>query len=124
MKHNYTTDPSTVKNASEKQWSDSVNLNSPGHVRLESLEPGDHFKTESGLIGVLLGANDSYATVLFYAVPKFSNSSPEFAEELSKFYLGKKEISGGTQVTHQKGAYNVKETNPNIRIQSKEHSDK
>lgn len=122
MKHSSTTGHSTVKNASKGKWSDSVNLSPPGHVNVNTLEQGDHFKTESGMIGVFLGSNDSYATVLIYAVPKFHNSTEKFAEELSRFYLGKKDIGCETQVTYQKGAYDVKETNPNIRIQSEEHN--
>jgi len=111
VKHNYSMGPYTARNVTKRKK----------YVDLESLEQGDHFKTSGGMIGVFLGANASYATVLFYAVPKFTNCTEEFAEDLAKFYLGKKQIAGGTQVTYQKGAYDVKEANPNIRVQPEEH---
>ena len=69
------------------------------YMTLKDLEPGDHFKTTTGLVGVLLGANYSYANVLIYEVPKFEQSTIEFAKELSQYYLGRLQIAPGTQVT-------------------------
>lgn len=112
MTQNYTTGHSTARSVSKKKRK---------YTTLEALEPGDHFKTTTGLMGVLLGVNFSYANVLIYAVPKFEQSTYEFAEELSKYYLGRLQIAPDTQVKHQKGAYDVKETNPNIRVQTEEY---
>ena len=89
-------------------------------ISLERLKKGDHFKSESGMQGVLLDCNFSYAKVLIYYVPEFTNCTPEFAVELTNYYLGKLLVAPGMLVKQRKGKHDVKKRSPNLHIQPKE----